>query len=104
MNMAPNTFLNFPVSMNGEKMIPGKYVAKIVATSGDQKWTWDQDFTISDEEADQFNNDDVDLVREKGINWPLIIGVALGIFSIIVVVLVLVRVMGNKKSKKSKNR
>ncbi|OJG89768.1 hypothetical protein RV15_GL001609 [Enterococcus silesiacus] len=104
MNMAPNTFLNFPISMNGEKMIPGKYVANILAVAGDQKWSWEQEFTISDDQADKFNNDDVDLVREKGINWPLIIGIAVGIFSVIVASIVLIRVLNEKKNKKQSKK
>lgn len=79
MRMAPNTFLNFPVSMNGEKMIAGKYHAKILVTSKDQKWSWDQDFTIDQKDADKFNERDVGLVQEKGLDWLLIGLIAGGI-------------------------
>ncbi|EOH92968.1 hypothetical protein UAW_01832 [Enterococcus haemoperoxidus ATCC BAA-382] len=72
MRMAPNSFINFPVSMNGEKMVPGKYKAAILVTSGDQKWTWDKDFTITDKEANQFNERDVGLVQKKGLDWTMI--------------------------------
>ncbi|WP_086315358.1 hypothetical protein A5821_002839 [Enterococcus sp. 7F3_DIV0205] len=104
-NIAPNTFLHFPVTMNGEKMVPGTYTANILAKAGDQKWTWQEDFTITDEQADKFNQDDVDLVREKGVNWPLIIGVAVGIFVLVIGLIGGIRFMNTKKKKtERKNR
>ncbi|MGX7137423.1 DUF916 and DUF3324 domain-containing protein [Enterococcus silesiacus] len=103
-NVAPNTFLRFPVTMNGEKMLPGKYTANILAKAGDQKWEWHEEFTITDEQADKFNQEDVDLVREKGVNWPLIIGVAVGIFTFVVLILVINRLVKDRKNKKKKMR
>lgn len=101
MRMAPNTFINFPVSMNGEKMVAGKYKAKILVTSNDQKWSWDQEFTIDQKEADKFNERDVGLVQEKGINWQLIALIAGGLLvglALIFTVLVVIR-----KRKMAKN-
>lgn len=77
MRVAPNSLVDFPVSMNGEKMVPGDYRALVVATAGDRRWEWDQNFTITDEEADKFNQDDVNLNQEQGINW-LLVGMIVG--------------------------
>ncbi|MGX7264239.1 DUF916 and DUF3324 domain-containing protein [Enterococcus crotali] len=122
MRMAPNTFINFPVSMNGEKMVAGKYKAKILVTSDDKKWSWDQEFTIDQKEADKFNERDVGLVQEKGINWQLIAlivgGLVVGI-ALIFIILVMIRkrkiaknsinppqkkTNGKKQPNKSKNK
>lgn len=73
MRMAPNSFIDFPVSMNGERMIPGDYEADILITSGDKKWAWKQAFKITDEDANKFNERDVGLVQEKSLDWKLIL-------------------------------
>ncbi|MDA9470675.1 DUF916 and DUF3324 domain-containing protein [Enterococcus sp. 5H] len=72
MRMAPNSFIQFPVSMNGERMVSGTYVANILVTSGDQRWAWTEEFEITQDDADKFNERDVGLVQEKGLNWQLI--------------------------------
>ncbi|MEI5994540.1 DUF916 and DUF3324 domain-containing protein [Candidatus Enterococcus mansonii] len=97
MRMAPNSNMTFPVSMQGEKMVPGKYRAHVLATSGSQKWEWTEAFEITAEEADKFNRGDVGLVQEKGINWLLIIGVAVGLFIVIVGVFLIIRMIRKKR-------
>lgn len=103
MRMAPNSKINFPVSMNGEKMIPGKYRAHILVTSqaGD-KWEWEQDFVITDEEADKFNQEDVSLLQENRINWQLIVMIILGVLALILIVFVIVRMINKKKNDKKR--
>ena len=73
MRMAPNSFIAFPVSMNGERMEAGDYTAHILVTADDGiKEEWTKDFTITKDEADKFNERDVGLVQEKGFDWKLI--------------------------------
>ncbi|WP_270279472.1 DUF916 and DUF3324 domain-containing protein [Vagococcus bubulae] len=109
MRMAPNSFINYPVSMNGEPMKPGNYEADILVTSGErnQTWHWKQAFEITSEEADKFNNRDVGLVQEKGFNWKLvamIVGLLLIIIFIIVFLLYRKKKKEEAKKKKSKRR
>ncbi|MBO0470470.1 DUF916 and DUF3324 domain-containing protein [Enterococcus sp. DIV0242_7C1] len=90
MRMAPNSFIDFPVSMNGERMIPGDYEADILIASGDKKWAWKQAFKITDEDANKFNERDVGLVQEKSLDWKLILllvaAFLVGIFLLFLVV------------------
>ncbi|MBP1044254.1 DUF916 and DUF3324 domain-containing protein [Vagococcus sp. BWB3-3] len=99
MKMAPNSFIEFPVSMNGEKMVNGDYSARILVTSQDQKWEWIEDFKITQKEADKFNQRDVSLVQEKGIDWRVVF---LLVISGIVIVGVIVG--GLKLSQHKKNQ
>ena len=100
MQVAPNSLVDFPVSMNGEKMEPGDYHAHILATAGDRKWEWDQDFTITDEEADKFNKQDVSLTQEEGINWVLV-GIIAGAGLVLgLVIFFVVRLVRKNKQKK----
>ena len=106
MRMAPNSNMTFPVSMQGEEMVAGKYRAHVLATSGSRKWEWTEDFEITKEEADKFNREDVGLVQEKGINWPVIIGAAVALFVVILVVFFIIRTIRKKRAaaKKAERR
>ncbi|MGX7265614.1 DUF916 and DUF3324 domain-containing protein [Enterococcus crotali] len=110
MRFAPNSMMDFPISMNGEKMVPGKYRAHVLATSKDRKWEWTEEFTITDEDADKYNKQDVNLVQEQGINWKLIVPIVAGVFILGLIIFFVVRTLNKKratkkkKAKKSKRR
>lgn len=98
MRMAPNTFIDFPISMNGDKMVAGKYTSHILATSGDQRWEWTEEFEITTKDADKFNARDVGLVQDNSINWGLIIGIVAGLFVLILLVFIILRITRRKKN------
>lgn len=103
MRMAPNTFISFPVAMNGEQMTPGDYTAKILVTAdGGIREEWTKDFKITKEEADKFNERDVGLTQDKGINWKLIAMIVVGFFVVVlIIVLIMMQIRKNKSKKKS---
>lgn len=100
MRMAPNSFINFPISMNGEKMNAGKYKANILVTSGDKNWKWSQEFEITEKEANKFNERDVELVQEKSFDWKLIMFIVLSVLTIIG--LIFLMLMLSRKIKQTK--
>lgn len=104
MRMAPNTVINFPVSMQDQEMEPGKYRARVVATSGDQKWEWEESFTISRKEADDFNQKAIGLIQSPGMNWVLISLIVAGALAILLIIGVIIYMRNKKKKKKSKKR
>ncbi|MGX7150142.1 DUF916 and DUF3324 domain-containing protein [Enterococcus ureasiticus] len=100
--MAPTSYINFPVNLNGEAIEAGNYVGHVLVTSGDKKWEWKEDFTITQEEADKYNSQDVSLIQERGINWKLIAVIVGGVLVVFIGLFVLVRVLSKKKKKKKK--
>lgn len=104
MRMAPNTFIDFPVSMNGERMAAGTYVANILVTSGEQRWQWTEEFEISREDADKFNERDVGLVQEKGLNWLLIFLIVVGVLIVIGIVYGVLVLLRKKKEEEKKQK
>lgn len=104
MNMAPNTVLNFPVSMGSDSMKDGKYRAHVVATLGDQKWEWTESFEITKEEADKFNREAVGLVQEQGLDWQLIGMIVGGVVAAAVVIFLIIHFIGKSKKKNGKNK
>ncbi|MHC5218126.1 DUF916 and DUF3324 domain-containing protein [Enterococcus sp. LJL128] len=104
MRMAPNSMIDFPVSMNGERMTPGDYRAKIlVTTKAGGKWQWEENFKITDEEADKFNEQDLTLVQDAGINWQLIIMIVGGLLLLILIIFLVIRLL-KKKNKQNKRK
>jgi hypothetical protein len=97
MRMAPNSQITFPVSMDGQSMVAGKYNAHITVTSGKQKWEWNKIFTITKEEADKFNNQDVNLVQERGMDWKLIVLIAVGAILVFLAIFMIVSIVRKKK-------
>ncbi|MEI5993458.1 DUF916 and DUF3324 domain-containing protein [Candidatus Enterococcus mansonii] len=104
MRMGPNTKINFPVSMDGDKVVPGNYRAHILVTSGAKKWEWNETFKITDEEADKLNQEDVNMLETQTVNWKFV-GILVG--SILVGSLLLffvIRFIVSKKKKSSKKK
>lgn len=104
MRMAPNTFITFPVSMNGERMTAGTYVADILVTSGDQRWEWSQEFEITEEDAAKYNERDVGLVQEAGLDWTLIALVVAGILLVMVTSFIGIRWFRKKRQARPKKK
>ncbi|ALS36029.1 hypothetical protein ABID30_000706 [Enterococcus rotai] len=105
MRMAPNSQINFPVLMNGEKMQAGDYRAHILVTAENNgKWEWEQEFKITDEEADKFNQEDVSLLQESRVNWMTIILIVLGVLGIVVILFFVVRFFRKKNKKKARKK
>ncbi|MDA9472835.1 hypothetical protein C240_3059 [Enterococcus sp. 5H] len=100
MRMAPNSFIQFPVSMNGERMVSGTYVANILVTSGDKRWAWTEEFEITQEDADKFNERDVGLVQEKGFDWQLIAIIVVAVLILVGIIFTVLNVIRKKKKQK----
>lgn len=99
--MAPNTLMSYQVSLNGEKMIPGQYTAHVLAYADGKEWKWDKNFTITKEEADMFNQEDVSLVQERGLDWKLIV-IIISILLFVIACVYFVRKYISKKNEKQK--
>ncbi|MGM0125940.1 hypothetical protein IGI37_003341 [Enterococcus sp. AZ194] len=101
MAMAPNSQMTFPISMEGDEMKAGDYRAHILIQAGKEKWEWTEEFTITKEEADKFNQADVGVIQERGIDWPLIATIVGGVAVIGIGLFVGLRVMNKKKQAKA---
>lgn len=106
MRMAPNSFMNFPISMNGDRMTPGTYTAHVNAYVGNQSWEWTEEFEITQEEADEFNERDVGLVQDRGFDWQIIAMIVGGFLAVVLLGFLVVRRIRkqNKKNKKGKHK
>lgn len=98
--MAPNSFIDFPISMNSDEMVPGKYRSKGKATIGSQTWEWNEEFEITKKEADKYNERNSALTQET-VNWKLIL-LLVGGFVLILVLVSSIYYFFIKKKKEAK--
>lgn len=99
-SMAPNSLMAFPISLDGERMKAGDYTAHVTLKGYDKEWSWEEDFTITKEEADKFNQQDPYLVQERGLDWKLI-AIIVGSVVLFVIAIVIILKVTKKNSKKT---
>lgn len=74
--MAPNSNFDFMVDWKNHKFEAGEYRIHVVAQNEEYFWEWDENFTITPEQANDINKDAVDLVSSNS-NWVYILLAAL---------------------------
>lgn len=89
MQMAPNSNFDFPLYLEGAKMQAGEYTMHMTVRSMGEEWNWEQDFTITSEEAKRFNEADVTIPEEDN-TWLYILAGA-AVLLIVLVVIVIIR-------------
>lgn len=102
--MAPNSSMTFPINLNGESFAAGDYVGRILVTAGDRKWEWEENFKVTQKEAEKYNAEDVTLIQDRGINWQLLLMIAGGILLILIVSYLLIRYLSNRNKKNRKKQ
>lgn len=101
MQMAPNSNFNFPVALNGKKLEAGDYVFKATATSKDDKWSFEKEFTIDSKTAKELNDKDVSI--ESSYTWIYIV-VGCILLILLVAIIGLVLILRKKKKEEELRR
>lgn len=89
MQMAPNSHFDFPISLEGDRFVAGDYLLKMTATSGEEEWSWEREFTIEAETARSFNRADVTI--DTNTNWWMIGAISLVILLIAVILYLIIK-------------
>ena len=93
MQMAPNSHFHFPISLEGDRFQAGEYLLKLIATSGEEEWSWERAFTIEAEDARSFNRADV--MIDTSTNWWMI-----GFIVLVLILIIYICYQIKQKSKK----
>ncbi len=101
MQMAPNSSFDYPIFLGTQPLKAGNYVAYIAASAqGGYEWDLEKEFTITKEQADEFNRLSVlDLDEDKSIMPSIIIAV---IIILVIIGISFIVIKKNKQSKQSK--
>lgn len=70
--MAPNSNFDFMVDWQNHKFEAGDYRIHVIAQNEEYFWEWDENFTITPEQANDANKDAVDLISSIP-NWIYIV-------------------------------
>lgn len=92
---APNSTMDFVIDWENEYLAPGDYRLEMIAESGDYEWSWNEAFSITDEQS-QISDEAVELERFSWLTPQLLL---LIILILIIVIVVLVYRLNKNKSK-----
>lgn len=98
--VAPNTTFNFPISWGNQAYKAGTYTLKLNAESkqSGEKWSFTQDFKISEEEAKELNEKAVGLEAET----PWLMYIFIGISCLILLLLLFFGIIFWQRQKRKK--
>ncbi|WP_242590281.1 MULTISPECIES: DUF916 and DUF3324 domain-containing protein [Enterococcus] len=99
MQMAPKSSFSYPVSLNGEKLRPGKYTLDMYANSMKKEWHFVQDFEIKADVAKKLNETDVSV--KKNDMWIYIL---IGVLFLLIIILIVILLKKKKREKKEAER
>lgn len=81
MRMAPNSQFDFATNWGLDPIEPGTYTLSVKADSGENTWSWEEEFTIGEEEAKKINEQATYTITYP--TWVPIVVVLLGVVTII---------------------
>lgn len=87
--MAPNSNFDFGIDMKNQAFSAGTYILKGEATNGNEEWQFEKEFTITSDEAKDYNKIAVEL--EDTFPWFWIIAISILLFIALVVAIFLFR-------------
>lgn len=96
--LAPNSNFDYPIYLENQAFKAGKYTLHLVATSGEDKWTFTQDFEINKDEATRLNKESAVDVEEV-VNWSFYMMLAGSILGAIVLGIIIWQVLRRRKQK-----
>lgn len=86
-SVGPNNIFHFPISLNNAPLDPGDYTFYALAENETDTFEFSQDFTITEEVADDINEESVEL--EDNSYWAWLIGGVIGLIILLIVVVII---------------
>lgn len=65
-SVAPNTSFNFPISIDNEALQPGEYTFVATASNEDYDWSFEENFVIEKDAAEEVNKEAVEIAEPGG--------------------------------------
>ena len=81
--------MDFVIDWENQYLEPGEYRLKMTASNNDDEWTWDEPFTITDEQA-EISDDAVEL-ENRWFTPQVFIGIIVVLVMIIIILLIVLR-------------
>lgn len=100
MSIAPNTVFPFQIPLSGAEFASGKYTVQAKVTSDDQEWTGTPSFTVNQETAQQYNDNDV-TIDKSAFAFPSWSTLAVLVTLLLLAIVVIFLILRNRKLKKN---
>lgn len=92
MQLAPNSTYGLAIDWDSKRLIAGEYKLNLVVTDAkENKWTFDEKFSISKEQAKDINKITVDRNQEAGIPWLVYLILAIVVFILGIVFIIFLK-------------
>lgn len=105
MQIAPNTTFNYPIKLNGKKLVAGKYTVTMDVKGSNQSWKFLKDFDITQDKAKEFNEADVSIEKDESyLIKILIVAICILIIIVIAALIIVSRSRKNSRNKRKKKR
>lgn len=85
MQMAPHSNFAFPIPLHGASFVPGTYVLRLQASSGELEWEWTRSFVVDDQTSKTFNRQDITIPSQT--NYWLLVSIFLVILLLLVILI-----------------
>lgn len=86
--MAPNSNFDLPISLENQEIVPGNYEINMTASSKQGKWRFDKKFNITNEEAEQFNEEAVEKEEKPNNNLMMIVIISASVVVLLLIVII----------------
>lgn len=94
--IAPNAQFNFNVMYDNHALEPGDYVFKANVKSEDGEWNFEEEFEVTEEVADEANEEAVELIEEEDNNLEIIL-IIIGAAILIILIVILLLMVRKRK-------
>lgn len=95
--VAPNSKFKFPVMYDNHRLEPGNYVFRANATNGEETWEFEEKFEVTEEIANEANEEAVELAEEEDNSLLIYLVIGLGLLVAILLIVVIYLLRKHKK-------
>ena len=94
--IAPHAQFNYNVMYDNHALEPGNYIFKANVKSKDDEWNFEEEFEVTEEVADQANEEAVELIEEEDNNLEIIL-IIIGAAILIILIVILLLMVRKRK-------
>ena len=93
--IAPNSSFNYPVMFENQRLEPGTYTFTAEVSNSDNEWSFEEEFEITEEVADEANEEAVEL--EEDYSWLIYVVIGLAAVILLLIIAVVYLIVKRKK-------
>lgn len=98
--VAPNSDFNLAIPLTNGALPAGKYHAIGTATSGNQSWTWNQEFEVTNDNSKSVDHESI--IKPK-VNYWLYLSLLLLLLIIVLIIVIIFLIIKNRKKEDKNN-